>query len=302
MLFFGRGTIFPLPQVLQQGESNDMKKHLLSIIIILMFIVGFSVLLYPSISSYVNSKHASRVISKYSDSVSDVSEENTQHFFDEADDYNRRLNEKPMAFFKPDIIGGYDQVLDVTGTEIMGYIDIDKLKVELPIYHGVSPEVLQIGAGHLQGTSLPVGGDSTHCVLSGHRGLPSAKLFTDLNKMEIGDRFTITVLNRVITYEVDQVKVVLPTDTKDLQVVKGKDYCTLLTCTPYGINSHRLLVRGVRVDGDGYVKKAGIFVKNEAFMIDPMIVTPIIAIPLLFVMLILIFIHDKKAARKNKQE
>ena len=295
-------TRVPLPKVLQQGESNEMKKHLLSIIIILMFIIGFSVLLYPSVSSYVNSKHASHVISTYSDSVNDVSEDKLEHFFDEADDYNRRLHEKPSAFYNPDIVSGYDQVLDITGTGIMGYIDIDKLNTELPIYHGVAQEVLQIGAGHLTGTSLPVGGDSTHCVLSGHRGLPSAKLFTDLNKMEIGDRFTITVLNRVLTYEVDQVKVVLPTETEDLQIVNGKDYCTLLTCTPYGINTHRLLVRGVRVDDDGHVKKAGIFVKNEAFMIDPLIVMPITAIPLLIVALIVVFIHDKRSRSDNKKE
>lgn len=267
-----------------------------------MFIVGLSVLLYPSLSAYINSKHASQVISAYSESVGDVSEKNEENFFNEANDYNRRLNEEPMAFFKPDLVSGYDQVLDITGTEIMGYIDIDKLNVELPIYHGVSQEVLQIGAGHLQGTSLPVGGDSTHCVLSGHRGLPSAKLFTDLNEMEIGDRFTITILNRTMTYEVDQIKVVLPTDTKDLQVVKGKDYCTLLTCTPYGINSHRLLVRGVRADDVGYVKKAGIFVNNEAFMIHPMIVMPVIAIPLLIIALIFVFIHDKRSRSDNKNE
>lgn len=279
-----------------------MKKHLLSIIIILMFIIGFSVLLYPSVSSYVNSKHASHVISTYSDSVNNVSEDKLEHFFDEADDYNRRLHEKPSAFYNPDIVSGYDKVLDITGTGIMGYIDIDKLNTELPIYHGVAQEVLQIGAGHLTGTSLPVGGDSTHCVLSGHRGLPSAKLFTDLNKMEIGDRFTITVLNRVLTYEVDQVKVVLPTETEDLQIVNGKDYCTLLTCTPYGINTHRLLVRGVRVDDDGNVKKTGIFVKNEAFMIDPLIVMPITAIPLLIVALIVVFIHDKRSRSDNKKE
>ena len=251
-----------------------------------MFIIGFSVLLYPSVSSYVNSKHASHVISTYSDSVNNVSEDKLEHFFDEADDYNRRLHEKPSAFYNPDIVSGYDQVLDITGTGIMGYIDIDKLNTELPIYHGVAQEVLQIGAGHLTGTSLPVGGDSTHFVLSGHRGLPSAKLFTDLNKMEIGD----------------QVKVVLPTETEDLQIVNGKDYCTLLTCTPYGINTHRLLVRGVRVDDDGNVKKAGIFVKNEAFMIDPLIVMPITAIPLLIVALIVVFIHDKRSRSDNKKE
>ncbi|MBR1822845.1 MAG: class C sortase [Ruminococcus sp.] len=272
-----------------------MKKHLLSIIIITMFIVGFSVLLYPSISSYINEKHASHVISSYNDQLSAVSDDKLEHFFTEAEDYNQRLCDTPSSFYIPDLVKGYDEALDITGTGIMGYIDIDKLNTELPIYHGVAQEVLQIGVGHLPGTTLPVGGDSTHCVLSGHRGLPSAKLFTDLNKMEIGDRFRITVLNRVLTYEVDQIKVVLPTETSDLQTVKGKDYCTLLTCTPYGINTHRLLVRGVRVEDGETVQKAGIFVKNEAFRIDPLIVMPITAIPLLIIALVLVFIHDRKS-------
>lgn len=182
----------------------------------------------------------------------------------------------------------------------MGYIDIDKLNLELPIYHGVSKEVLQIGVGHLPGTSLPVGGESTHAVLSGHRGLPSAKLFTDLNEMEVGDTFTVTVLDRVYTYEVDQIKVVLPSETSDLQIVKGEDHCTLMTCTPYGINTHRLLVRGVRIESAEAVRKVGVVVKNEAFRIDPLIVMPIVAIPFLLIAITAVFIHDKKKNQKKK--
>jgi len=283
-----------------RSRENPMKKHLLSIIIIIMFIIGFSVLLYPAVSEYVNSKHASRVISSYSDTIGDASDDKLSHFFTEAEDYNKRLRSTSGAFYQPELVEGYDSALNITGTGIMGYIDIDKLGVELPIYHGVSAEVLQIGIGHLPGTSLPVGGASTHCVVSGHRGLPSARLFTDLNKLEIGDRFTITVLNRILTYEVDQIKVVLPTETADLQIAEGKDYCSLITCTPYGINTHRLIVRGVRTDNDETIKKVGITVKNEAFQISRFITMPITAIPILILALILMFIHDRKGNTKKK--
>jgi len=271
-----------------------MKKHLLTIIIIAMFIVGFSVLLYPAVSQYINSKHASRVIADYNDTVSDIKEDKLREYLVAANDYNKRLRETDSSFYEPERVSGYEETLDITGTGVMGFIDIDKLNIELPIFHGVSQEVLQIGVGHIEGTSLPVGGESTHCVLSGHRGLPSAKLFTNLNKLEEGDRFTITILDQVLTYEVDQVKIVLPTETNDLQIVKGEDYCTLMTCTPYGINTHRLLVRGVRVEDGESVRKVGVVVRNEAFKVDPLIVMPIIAIPLLIIALILIFIHDRK--------
>ena len=277
-----------------------MKKHLLSIIIIVMFIIGFSVLLYPAVSEYINTKHASRAISSYSDTIEDASDDSLALFFEEAEDFNKRLRSTAGAFYEPELVKGYDSALNITGTGIMGYIDIDKLEVELPIYHGVSAEVLQVGIGHLPGTSLPVGGASTHCVVSGHRGLPSARLFTDLNKLEIGDRFTITVLNRILTYEVDQIKVVLPTDTEDLQIADGKDYCSLVTCTPYGINTHRLIVRGVRTDNAETIKKVGISVKNEAFRISRFITMPIAAIPLLVLALILMFIHDGRENAKKK--
>lgn len=277
-----------------------MKKHFFSIAIFIMFIVGLSVLLYPAISEYINSKHASRVIAEYNDKLSDSSKDELEAIFAAAEDYNNRLRNKPMAFFDPSLVSGYDDILDITGTGIMGYIDIDKINVELPIYHGIAKEVLQVGAGHLTGTSLPVGGESTHCVLSGHRGLPSAKLFTDLDELEIGDVFTITVLDRCFTYRIDQIKTVLPDEYSDLQITDGKDYCTLLTCTPYGINSHRLLVRGVRIENIEE-KKVGVFVKNEAFRIDPLIVAPIAAIPLIIITFTLIFISDKRQRKKTKK-
>ena len=173
----------------------------------------------------------------------------------------------------------------------MGYIEIEKIGVELPIYHGVEKEVLQVGAGHLPGTSLPVGGNSTHSVLSGHRGLPSSKLFSDLDKMEIGDTFCIIIHDKVLTYQVDQIKIVLPTETDDLRIVKGKDYCTLLTCTPYGVNSHRLLVRGKRVDTPETID---IRVINEAVKVDPVIVASVILVPLLVIAYLIMFMFDKK--------
>lgn len=277
-----------------------MKKHILNIVIILMFVIGFSVLLYPAISEYINSKHASRIIASYNETVKNSDEAELKQLIDEADDYNKRLSQNSSAFYIPDLVSGYDDALDITGNGVMGYIDIDKLNLELPIYHGVSKEVLQIGVGHLPGTSLPVGGESTHAVLSGHRGLPSAKLFTDLNEMEVGDTFTVTVLDRVYTYEVDQIKVVLPSETSDLQIVKGEDHCTLMTCTPYGINTHRLLVRGVRIESAEAVRKVGVVVKNEAFRIDPLIVMPIVAIPFLLIAMTAVFIHDKKKNQKKK--
>ena len=222
-----------------------MKKHLFSILIVAMFLIGLSVLLYPAISEYVNSKHASRVIASYNDALATSDDRSLEGIFNAASDYNKRLSEKPNAFFDPSLVPGYNEALDVTHG-IMGYIDIDKINVELPIYHGVEKEVLQVGIGHLPGTSLPVGGESTHSVLSGHRGLPSAKLFTDLDDIEIGDEFTITILNRLLTYKVDQIK-------------------------------------------------------NEAFKVDTLIVTPITAIPLLIIALFLVFTHDKRQKRRSSK-
>ena len=220
-----------------------------------------------------------------------------EKIFAKAQDYNRRLEKEPGGFYNPARVSGYSETLDISGTGIMGYVDIDRIGVELPIYHTVDDSVLSIGAGHLEGTSLPVGGESTHCVLSGHRGLPSAKLFTDLDELEQGDEFTITVLNKKLTYRIDQIKTVLPTETDDLQIVKGKDYCTLMTCTPYGINSHRLILRGVRIETAE--EKPGVFVKNEAFVIDPLVVTPIVAMPMLVIVLVFVIVKDRRAKKKN---
>ena len=280
-----------------------IRKHWLDIVIILMFLVGLSVLLYPSVSSYINAKHASRAISLYGSSVDNASDEAIAGMLRVADAYNKQLAGDRDAFYLPDTVNGYETALDVTGTGIMGYIDIGKIGVQLPIYHGVDPTVLQIGVGHLEGTSLPVGGKSTHSVLSGHRGLPSARLFTDLDKMEVGDTFTITVLRQTLIYQVDQIKIVLPDESQDLQIATDQDYCTLLTCTPYGINTHRLLVRGVRIRQT--TDDPRIFIPNEAFRIDPLIVMPLVAAPMLVIWMLIWLTHRgtwRRARRRKKEE
>ena len=279
-----------------------MKKNRSNIILILIFLVGLSVMLYPTVSDYVNQKNQSRAVASYSEEVENLSDVDYQAYFDAADDYNRRLAETPDAFYRPEEVSGYTDTLDVSGTGIMGYITISKIGVELPVYHGTSDGVLQVAAGHLEGSSLPVGGAGTHAVISAHRGLPSAKLFTNLDELEVGDTFTITVLDRVLTYEVDQISIVLPTETDNLKVVDGKDYVTLMTCTPYGINSHRLLVRGRRIETPDKLKH--IRVTADAIKIEPIITAPIMALPLLLVLLLwLLFSNRKrKSTRGEKHE
>lgn len=269
-----------------------MRKNLSTIILILIFLVGLSVMLYPSVSDAVNRKHQSRAVAGYAEEVEQLSDADYQTYFDAADAYNRQLNTTPNAFYKPDLVSGYAQTLDISGTGIMGYITIPKISVELPIYHGTDEGVLQVAAGHLEGSSLPVGGAGTHAVISAHRGLPSAKLFTNLDELEVGDRFTITVLDRVLTYEVDQISIVLPTEIDQLLPTEGMDYVTLMTCTPYGINSHRLLVRGRRIETPDKLKH--IRVTADAIKIEPIITAPIMALPLLLVLLLWLLFSTRK--------
>ena len=277
-----------------------MKKNRSNIILILIFLVGLSVMLYPTVSDYVNQKNQSRAVASYSEEVENLSDVDYQAYFDAADDYNRRLAETPDAFYRPEEVSGYTDTLDVSGTGIMGYITIPKIGVELPIYHGTSDGVLQVAAGHLEGSSLPVGGAGTHAVISAHRGLPSAKLFTNLDELEVGDTFTITVLDLVLTYEVDQISIVLPTETDLLQPVEGKDYVTLMTCTPYGINTHRLLVRGKRIENAENQKH--IRVTADALRIEPIIVAPALAVPMLLVLLVVMLAVPHLRKRKNQRE
>ena len=228
-------------------------KNWSNIILIVVFFVGLSVLLYPTVSDYWNSLHQSRAIATYSDAVEEMDTSDYERMWAEADAYNEKLYESGHGLgLAEDEKKEYDSLLDVSGTGIMGYIEIPKIDCSLPIYHGTDEGALQIAIGHLEGSSLPVGGKSTHCVLSGHRGLPSARLFTDLDQMEEGDIFILNILGRKLAYEVDQIRVVLPEEMSDLEIEEGKDLCTLVTCTPYGINTHRLLVRGHRTE---YVEK-----------------------------------------------
>ena len=273
-----------------------MKKNRSTIILILIFLVGLSVMLYPTVSDYVNQRHQSRALASYDETVNEMSDADYTAYFEAADAYNQRLAATPNSFFTPEQVSGYDETLDVSGTGIMGYITIPRIGVELPIYHGTSDGVLQVAAGHLEGSSLPVGGAGTHAVISAHRGLPSAKLFTNLDELEAGDTFTITVL----TYEVDRISIVLPTETDLLQPVEGQDYVTLMTCTPYGINTHRLLVRGHRVNTRESQKH--VRVTADATRIDPIITAPVIALPMLAVLLIWLLVTTRKRPKSGKHE
>ena len=277
-----------------------MKKNKSTIILILVFFVGLSVMLYPTISDYVNQRNQSRAVASYAQDVDNMTDADYSAYFDAADAFNAQVAANENALYRPDQLTGYNETLDITGTGIMGYITISKIGVELPIYHGTGDSVLQIAAGHLEGTSLPVGGGSTHAVISAHRGLPSAKLFTNLDELEAGDTFTITVLDRVLTYEVDRISIVLPTETDLLQPVEGQDYVTLMTCTPYGINTHRLLVRGHRVNTRESQKH--VRVTADATRIDPIITAPVIALPMLAVLLIWLLVTTRKRPKAGKHE
>lgn len=277
-----------------------MKKHSGTILLVLIFFVGLAVMLYPTISDYINQRNQTRVVNSYAQQVDGLSDADYTAYFDAADVFNQELAADPDALYHADHFSTYSTTLDVTGTGIMGYITIPRIGVELPIYHGTSDGVLQIAAGHLEGTSLPVGGASTHAVISAHRGLPSAKLFTNLDQLEVGDTFTITVLDRVLTYEVDKISIVLPTETDELKIAAGKDYVTLMTCTPYGINTHRLLVRGHRVETPDQYKH--IRVTAEALKIEPIIVAPVMALPMLLILLIGMLLSTRKRKKTRGEE
>ncbi len=229
------------------------RKHISTIFIILIFLVGLGFISYPTVSNLWNQAHQSKAIATYSKQVEKLDDSENKKMLKAARKYNKSLLKKSdhWKLSKKDK-KKYESLLDVSGTGIMGYIEVPKIDCSLPIYHGTDEGALQIAIGHLEGSSLPVGGKSTHCVLSGHRGLPSARLFTDLDQMEEGDIFILNILGRKLAYEVDQIKVVLPEEMSDLEIEEGKDLCTLVTCTPYGINTHRLLVRGHRTE---YVEK-----------------------------------------------
>ena len=276
-----------------------MKKHLSTIILVLVLVLGLGIMLYPTVSDWWNSFHQTRAIASYSDTVATMDNEIYDQLWQEAEAYNAALAQKANPyFFTEEDQALYDSTLNVSGTGIMGYIDIPEIKCTLPIYHGTSHAVLQIAVGHVEGTSLPVGGGGTHCVLSGHRGLPSARLFTDLDQLVAGDLFLLQILDETLTYEVDQIRIVLPTEVSDLTIEKGKDYCTLVTCTPYGVNSHRLLVRGHRVANEEAV--AHVRVTADAIRIDPILVAPAAAVPMLLLLFIWLMAGGGRKKPKKK--
>ena len=268
-----------------------MRSKKSTIILLVSFFIGLSVLLYPSISSYWNSKTQSKAIVDYESMLSQYKPEDYTAIFAEADAYNKQLAQLNEPLVEHNRLPDYNSILNVGGTGMMGYITVPKISQELPVYHGTSDGVLSVAVGHLQGTSLPVGGENTHCVVSAHRGLPTAVLFTHLDRMEIGDIFYFTILDRTITYEVDQIRIVEPDDASLIQIKDGKDYCTLLTCTPYGINTQRLLVRGHQIDAS---QTRNLYVANEAYRIEPLVVMPIVALPIIFVLLVYVMFAPVK--------
>ena len=276
-----------------------MNRRLTAILLTLGFLVGICILLYPAFSEYWNSKSQSRAITDYESVLENLKPEDYTTIFDQAYAYNQALYETTFPLLNYDQVPGYYDTLRLAESSMIGYVKIDRIGVELPIYHGTSEKVLSKGVGHLEGSSLPVGGENTHCVMSAHRGLPNAKLFTDLDRLEKGDTFQIIVLDQVLTYQVDFIKIIEPTDISDLQIIEGGDYCTLFTCTPYGINTHRLLVRGVRIET--IKEKPVIYVSNEAFQLEPLLVTPAVSAPMLLVLLIHLLVKYREPP-KNKQQ
>ena len=276
-----------------------IKKNLSTILLVLALIIGLCLLLYPTVSDYWNSFHQSRAIATYAESVAQIDNSHYLELLDHAHAYNEELARQEAAHWMltEEELSRYASILDVSGTGIMCSIEIPKIKVNLPIYHGVDEGVLQIAVGHIPGSSLPIGGESTHSVLSGHRGLPSARLFTDLDKLTEGDTFLINVLDEVLTYEVDQILIVDPYDLSSLEIIPGEDLVTLVTCTPYGINTHRLLVRGHRIET--VAKAKNIRVSADAVQIDPTLVAPVVAAPMLLILLLILLFTSKKKPKSR---
>ena len=286
------------PVTAADGKTVKKKSNTSTIILVIVFIIGLSLLLYPSLSNYWNSFHATRVITDYNEALADMTEEDFDEYWAAARQYNADLlNTSNRYIMSDEQKARYDSLLNVADDGVMGYIEIPSIRVNLPIYHGVDDDILQHSAGHLPGSSLPVGGESTHCVLSGHRGLPSAKLFTNLDRLQEGDTFMLNVLNDTLTYEVDQIRIVLPDELYDLEIEPGQDYCTLVTCTPYGINTHRLLVRGHRVETTVDAK-----VSNEGLRVEPMLIAPVIAVPILLILLIILLFKTRRKPEKKVKD
>lgn len=290
----------------QKGEEKGKKPKrqrrgpsVSTIILVLILLTGIGILLYPSVSDWWNSMHSTRAIAGYVTAVEDLSGPEREEMLEAAREYNAQLPNGVNFTLTEEQLEEYNGLLDITGTGIMGYVQITAIGVNLPVYHSVDESVLQIAVGHIPGSSLPVGGERTHAVLSGHRGLPSAKLFTDLDQIVEGDTFTVNILGETVTYMVDQIRIVLPEETDELAIQEGRDYCTLVTCTPYGVNTHRMLVRGKRIDNIA----GEVVVTAEAVRIPTYVVIPAIGIPLLFIILVIMLIYYRRLGpRKTEAE
>lgn len=279
--------------------KNRISNKMVTVILCVAMFVGVFLLLYPSVANYWNSFHQTRAIENYTEVVSSMSKEDYKAIMDSAHKYNERLAETGMRWILTDAEREeYNKQLAVEGTEVMAYVSVPKFHIKCPIYHGTDEAILQVAVGHLEASSLPVGGKSTHTLISGHRGLPSARLFTDIAKMKEGDTWTISVMNETLTYECDQIRVVLPDDLSDLQIEEGKDLCTLITCTPYGINTHRLLVRGHRVPN----ANGSADITADAIQIEPKYIAPFLAGPVLLILVAILLISTRKARRFKPEE
>ena len=282
-------------------KKASKKNRITAILLVAVLLAGLSLLLYPLISNYWNSIHQSQAIATYMDDVSELDDSTYDTLWEEAQSYNASLLENENRFFPDEEERQqYEQLLRISDdgiNGIIGYIEIPNIDVTLPIYHGTSEEILQVAIGHIEGSSLPVGGLSTHCVISGHRGLPSSRLFTDIDQLSEGDIFTLLVLDEALTYEVDQIRIVEPDDISLLEIKEGEDLCTLVTCTPYGVNSHRLLVRGHRVENQeatGFLR-----ITADAMMIDSRFVAPILAAPILLGIILFMVLRPLKRKKRR---
>lgn len=274
------------------------KDKWINILLVLILLAGLSLLLYPSFSDYWNSLHQSYAVASYVEKLSAIENEEYRQMKEAALAYNRSIPERDLLFaLSEEEKAQYDALLRVDDSGMMGYVEIPAIDVSLPVYHGTEEAVLQVAIGHLDWTSLPIGGESSHCVISGHRGLPSARLFSDLNKLVVGDYFELHTLDEVLSYEVDQIRIVEPQETDELLIQEGKDLCTLVTCTPYGINSHRLLVRGHRVENRW--QDPAVRVTADAVVLEKLVVAPFLLLPILLVMLSFLLVPRKNKNRRN---
>lgn len=276
------------------------KRNHTTVLLILVLLVGLSLLLYPSVSDYWNSFHATKAIASYAEEVAHLDHDQYDQLWADARAYNEDLAGREHQYrLDETLLQRYNELLNLSGVGVMGYVEVPAIRCSLPVYHGTDESVLQIAVGHLEWTSLPTGGPGTHCVLSGHRGLPSAKLFSDLDKVVVGDVFMLRVLDEVLTYEVDQILIVKPHEVDSLQVEAEQDLCTLVTCTPYGVNSHRLLVRGHRIET---VENSTVRVTADAVQIEPLLVAPVVAIPPLLILLVGLLLPKRTKYKHGGEE